>query len=208
MTRDEAVALLEDRLGNRGTTFDALIVTEMKAAQTRLEMLPQLPWFLLTHSTDLATVSGTKTVELPSSFLMEDEYSQLFLIDDDGNFRRVIKKTYDTLRGSGHFDSDSLPIFFALQKSTLYFFPTPSGGNTIDWFFFAQDTVLSSNVENEWLKYVPELLVAAAGLRVARYMRSAELIQLFTQDYKDALGEMLLQDEARRQASLDAYMGG
>ncbi len=208
MTRDEAVSLLEDRLGNRGTTFDTLIVTEMKAAQTRLEMLPQLPWFLLYHDTGLVTVAGTKTVALPSAFLMEDEYSQLFIIDSLGNYTRVVKKSYDTLRGSGHFTTNDLPKFFALQKTTLYLWPTPDAVLSLDWFYFAQDTTLGSNVENEWLKYVPELLVAAAGLRVARYMRSAELIQLFDVDYKSALAEMLIQDEARRQSALDAYMGG
>lgn len=208
MIRDDAVNLLADRLGNRGDTFDTQIINEMQAAQVRLEMLPQVPWFLLFHDTTLATVADAKTVTLPTKFLMEDEYSQLFIVDDSGNHFRVAKKSYDNLRGSMHFDSNSLPEFFALQKNTMYLFPTPSGVNSFDWFYYQKDSTLDTNIENEWLTYAPEIIMAAAGLKIARFMRSAELIQIFQQDYADALTELMLQDEARRQAALESYMGG
>ncbi len=210
MTRDEAVSIIEDRLGQRGTTFDTQIITEMKAMQVQLERMPTLPWFLLYHDTSLVMVAETQTVTVPSGFLLEDDYSYMYVIDTDASSttKRCVKGTYDELKGSSYFGTNKLPERFALQKKELYFFPTPDAAYSIDWFYYAADTVLSTNVTNEWLTEAPELLISKTGLKIARYLRNVDLIALFKEDYNEALALMWAQDEARRQAALDAYMGG
>ncbi len=210
MTRDEAVAVIAARLGNRGSTFDTQIVTEMKLMQTELEQMPMLPWFLLVHDTSLATVAEMQTVAVPTAFLLEDDYSHMFITDNAASpsTTRVVKGTYDDLKGAKFYGTNKLSERFALQKETLYFFPTPNDAYSLDWFYFGADTVLSTDVENEWLKRAPELMISRTGLKIARFLRDQGAQELFQADANEALNKMWAQDESRRQAALDAYMGG
>lgn len=209
MTRDEAVDLIAARLGNRGDTFDAQIVTEMQTAQIKMEELPELPWFLLYNDTSLTTAANTKTLALPSGFLLEDDFSEMFVIASDGSYHKVKKGDYSTLRGSAFFNSASRPERFALQGSTLYFFPTPDAAYSLEWFYYKADTTLSAgSTENAWLTYAPGVLIAQTGIQLARYLRDPAGVSIFNAEYNEAIARMWTRHEARRQAALDAFLGG
>ena len=208
MLRDAAVAIIASRLGNRGSAFDATIVTEMQAKQTDLEQEGQLRWFLLTQNTALSTTAATKTLAAPSGFLMEDDYAGFWVIGTDGVYNRIKKKDYDTMRGSEFHDENGLPEAYSLQGSTFYFWPTPDIAYSLQLNYYVADTVLSSNVTNQWLTYAPGLLIAETGLEIAKSFRDDEAIKYFGSARNEALRRLWNQDEARRQAGLEAVMGG
>lgn len=210
MTPDEAVTLITNRLGNRGTAFNTEAIAEMQAAQRELEELPEPPWFLLTYNTSLATVAGTRTVSVPSGFLMEDIYSQLWVVDTEGVKHRVTKKDYDTLQGSKHLTESKIPEFFALQNDSLYFFPLPDRVYSLEWFYYTKDptTIVAGGDTNLWLTHAARAIYTLAGYNLALFMRFNESAAVFYSEHQRALGQLMIRDEARRQAALEAYMGG
>ena len=173
-----------------------------------MEELQQLPYFLLNYDTSLKTVANTQTISTPTGFLLEDDYSEMFVKDTDGNYTRVIKENYATLRGSIHFDTNKLPEFFALQGTTLHFFPIPNAIYSLDWHYYKADTVLSSNVANAWLNNASGVMIGKAGMLMGRFMRDPMILKLFEADFVSSLDRLWKTDEARRQAALLTQMGG
>jgi len=208
MDRDSAVALIASRLGNRGTALNAQIILELQAAQEELEGLPGLPWFLLFHDTSLTMVANVETLTVPSGFLLEDDYSRMFLIGTDGGYRTVTKSDYDTLRGSSFLTGSGYPEKFALQGNTVHFFPTPNVAYALDWHYYKAADVLTTNIENAWLASAGGVLINFAGMRIARFLRDQQAVTIFKEDYLTALDRLNKHDEARRQAALDAFLGG
>lgn len=210
MNRDDAVTLISGRLGNRGAAFNATIITELQYAQETMEQMPQLPWFLLNHDESLVTVAETRTVSVPTGFLLPDDNSGLFIIDSDGGYNVIIKDDYETLRKSTYWETGStgLPEFYALQGTELYLFPSPSEALSLDWFYYKADDALTSNIENKWLESATGVLVNSAGMNLARFLRDRDAMGLFSGDYTASITQMWAQDTARQQNGLSAYLGG
>src|SRR5688572_12731232 len=103
MTRDEAVALIAFRLGDR-TDLNDRIIAEMRLAQTELELGPTLPWFLLTEMATATLYEGDDTMALPADFLREvdeDESALWFYkVDADSDYQwvEVPKKGFHPIR--------------------------------------------------------------------------------------------------------------
>ena len=207
MTRDEAVAFINDRLGDR-TGLTTKIQNEIKVAQTRLEGSAELPWFLLTLNTSLVTVASTQTVAVPTGFLRAHEDIPLYLIDPDGRRVRLEKSSYDALEREPELDDPGQPSDYDLIGLNWYLFPIPDAVYSLRSFHYLADTVLSTNIENNWLKYAPGTLIGEAGYWIARYLRDPEATQYF-RDYRDEdIRRMQIENEARKQASAAAFMGG
>ena len=207
-TRNEIRDLISARLGNRGSGFDTQIETEIKFAQVEQEAFAQLPWFLINYDTSQATAANTKTITIPTDFLMEDDYTQLAAVHTDGSYRKLYKDDYDSLRTSTFFETNRFPEQYAIVGDTVFFFPTPDAAYSLDWHYYKKATVLSSNAENSWLANAPGVLLNKAGMQMARFLRDANAIGIFTQDYGMALKQMYDFDEARRQAAMKLEMGG
>ena len=217
MNRDTAVELVEFRLGNREGTYTSQIIKEMKAAQSFVESRPLLPWFLLVQEESLFTTASTSTVALPSTtptnsvrggFLLEDEYSRMFIDDGSEVFTRVEKGDYDTLRGFSALTGTGKPERYAVQGTDLHFFPQPDNRYELDFFYYQQDKILSSNIENEWLKRAPEVLITQTIMQMFSYLKPAEQQAKAIGEADRALKIMDDRDEARRQAALDNVLGG
>ena len=213
MTRDEAIALIGRRLGYASTTdIEALIIAELKLAQTTLENDPRIarPWFLITSVTDLTTTASTYTVSLPSDFLAEHEEGGLWYYlatSEDNPYKELRKDKLDyCLRYYGSEDAGE-PSAYALSGSQLWIFPLPAAAYTLKFQYYASDTELSTNVENDWLKYAPDLLVAEAGLLVAQDLEHGNGIRVFTQLRNEARARFNAYNESRIHDQMSYTMG-
>lgn len=207
MVRDDAVAIIRNRLGNR-TGYDTQIVDEMKLSQTKLEHLQELPWFLLTRKTDYATVASTQTVAVVTGFLREFEDVPLYVVDSDGADQALDKDDFDVMHRSGNFLTPGQPTNYDLIGTNFYLFPTPNAIFTLKSFYYAAAAVLSTNVENVWLANAPELLIADAGMNIARYLRDPIAFGFFKESRAEAYSLLQVENVARKEAARAAYMGG
>lgn len=211
MDRDTAVERIASRLGNRANVFNDTIIAEMTAKQTELEHMPQLPWFLLAKNSSKSTTAGDNTIIVPSDFLMEDGDAEQWVKDSSGGYNRMKKLPYGILRGSSRFGPNTetgLPAYYALQEDTMFLFPTPNANYSLELRYYAADTVLTTNVENQWLKHAHDVLIAETGFEMAKFLRDEAAIAYFGEARARAMERMVKQDEARRQANLDTYIGG
>jgi hypothetical protein len=207
MTRDEAVATIRNRLGNRGPAFDPMIVDELKRAQDHFEQNGTPPWFLVKTDSSRSTTAGERRLTLPGDWIMESEDDGIWLLAPGGV--RLAKREYRALRGSAFYTANGRPEMYAIVGTTMYLFPTPDKEYGLELNYYAADAKLDSgDVENGWLKYAPWLLIAKAGLEVARTLRDEAAVAIFSNRLAEAKLDLLRQTEARRQEGLEAFMGG
>lgn len=211
MTRDEAVTLLQARLKRVGDTGLATsIITEMQFVQAQLlEGSPVLPWFLLNDSiTTLATTLGVETVTLPATFLREVEDDGLRVQDAQGTWHDIHKDDLPAIRNAHPEPETGRPVLYYLGNTQLFLRPIPDAIYTLRYRAYLRDTALSTNIENNWLKYAADLVIAETGIIMAsRYLRDAEAAQVMLQDVAIARGRLTIADEARKHASRNYNMG-
>lgn len=210
MLRDDAIDLVAYRLGNR-TDLDARILAEMKLTQAMLEnnwQSSEMPWFLLNELGEQAsttTVNGQERLEVPEDFLREPEDGALWVQDTDSRWYGLCKYDLDYLRK--HTSSSGLPRGYALTGKYFRFYPVPDAEYPIRMLYYAADTVLDSNVENNWLKYAPELLIAATGARIAFYIQNKLVAELFLKQRDTAIQAVINASTARDVANRQEFMG-
>ncbi len=208
MTRDEAVTIIKGRLGRPSdTTIDTLILNEMKLAQTQAERDRILPWFLLTEISDASTTIDEQRLQVPTDFLREFGEGALWHFNDSGNpvWSDMTKEELDYLR-QRYSTASGAPVSYALVGKYFRLFPTPDQVYTIKMLYYAQDEVLSTNIENQWLKEAPGILVSRTGAVIARYLNHPALIA-FNADLLTAQNELVVQETARDEANRSRSMG-
>jgi len=212
MNRGAAVSLIAGRLGNR-TGLSASIAAEITAAQEELEQMPELPWFLINKGS-LATDASPWTIPTAfSGFIREvDEQNPLWYqsTTDSNRWEPIIKDDYEVLRANSDLDGEGTPQYYAIVGDLLYLFPKLSTvyAFNFEFFYFKKDTVMTLDAdENNWLKNASALLIAKAGLAVARFLRDPEGVKLFTQDYNLHLAQLGARNAARQTAGMHIRMG-
>jgi hypothetical protein len=210
MTRDEALDLLRFRLGNlRG--HDEALLLELRAAQDRLEKLPELPWFLTKRDTSVSTTSGIDSVTLPSDFLRENIDWGFWVVDAEGTEHHLVAMDFvdfHTKRVDEDTDNALPENYDLLGESSLYLFPTPDAAYSLVLYYYAKATALTSNVENVWLKHYPDLLISEAGVTVARTLRDASAQVFFKEALVTELARLSTENVARREAGRLRELGG
>jgi hypothetical protein len=221
MQRDTAVTIIKSRLGNlQGTAHDNLIVANMQLVQaTTLERGSELPWFLAADSavelTNIATVAREETANLPSNFLREDDERRYPVLRVDSTaqagYYPLEKLDYTKaigryVGGDGAVQSGK-PTKYDILGEKMYFRYIPDGVYTIRLFYFKSDVVLSSNVENQWLKYAPDWVLAETCRQTAEDLQYQKLIEKFTQDGMIAKDRVLRETISRREAGYMRMMG-
>lgn len=206
MLRDEAVAVIAARCGNR-TDLDARIVLELKLAQGRLESDGFLPFFLVSELASASTTNGQEQITFPTTFLRElDPDDSVFLIfDADGNEYDLRKADYQWMRRE--LDPTGRPSHYTILGKYFRLRPVPDAVYSLQFMFYQQDTVLDTNIENQWLKYAPNLLIAEAGARVAAFIGNQQAQQLFTSEIAIEQARLVNAETARREANRDRTMG-
>ena len=212
MLRDAAVSRIQRILHFRSDKSTE-IVEELQNAQTYYEKRPNLPWFLLTTIQDLATVATVETVALPSSpvFLREYDEDALFYFNsaataDADKWTELAKDDLDFLRET--YPGSGAPKAYALVNENFYIFPTPDAAYTLKFIYYAEDTKLDTNVENEWLKHYPDLLIGYAGRMIAPPLSDAEAKAQFVEMETEARALLQAEIEAREHTNREYIMGG
>lgn len=214
MTRDEAVAIIQEQLGFR-SDLSTNIITNLKLAQTMLEKGPTKPWFLVSEDSYIRTTSAEQRLPLPSDFLQETDDAVLRYVPDtatDGEVE-LVKDSYDQLRVR-YFDPDTgvtetgEPEAYALLGEYFRIFPTPDDDYLIRQVYYKTDTVLSTNVENGWLKHCPYLIIGKAGAQIASAMRDSGALATFQRWENEGRIVLLSSTIDREMANRDMQIGG
>lgn len=185
MTRDEAVQIINWRLGNR--KMDEKILAEMKYVQRTVleENSPWLPWFLECELSSASTTAGERRLKLPDDFLLEIEEEDLW-ITVDGEDSPLEKTDYDTGRKS--YTGMSTPEAYAIASNYLQFFPIPDMSYPISMRYFAKGAdITAANVEVGWLKHAADLVIAEVGAIISgKHLQNANLAMEFKADAQAA----------------------
>ncbi len=216
MTRDEGVALIQEQLGFR-SDLATNIITNLKFAQITLEKGPTKPWFLVSEDSYIRTEAGEERLPLPSDFLQETDQAVLRYVPDDVSEetpeRDLRKDDYDILRLNYHDITTGVietgpPEAYALIGEYFRIFPTPDDDYLIRQIYYASDTELSSNIENQWMKYVPMLLIGKAGKQLASALRDSGALATFSQWEQEGRALLISQETDRDLTNRNLQVGG
>ena len=216
MTRDEAVVEMQNILG-----YTAIQVEPCQRgllnAQQRLEAGPIRPWFLKEDRAYTSCTPGEQRILLPTDFLEEDEDSALWYHPTDGTQdQEIVKDDLDfliknqaTIAGLDEDDApiQGIPKFYALSANYFRLFPTPDAAYTIRMIYFKKDTILDSNIQNNWLKYAPWLLIGEAGLPLSVSSRDKVAQAEFARLRQTGGLTLNTETEARLHANRNYVMG-
>lgn len=214
MTRDEAVSRVQQELSFRSDKATE-IQSLLKDAQVELEREPELPWFLKSEISSANTIINEERVLLPLDFLRElddDEEDGLYVFDSaaavDEQWAPLEKTTLPTIRAV--FQSKTgKPKAYVLDDEYFRLGPKPDKVYTLKMMYYQTDTVLSSNIENKWLKYAHELLIGIAGRKIAGGpLRDTMALQSFKEMEMRARTRLYTENIARREAARSRQMGG
>lgn len=221
MIRTAAVNIIKSRLGNIvGTELDPVIISNMQLVQaTVLERGAELPWFLETDSnvegTNITTTANQEYSDVPSNFLRLNEYIEYPVLrvdsDEDSGYYAVTQM--DISKAIGRYTTDSLldqagkPIKYDLYGEKFYWRYIPNDAYTIRLFYFKSDQTLDMDIENQWLKYAPDLVIAETCRQTAEDEQLQKLVDKFGMDADKARRRILTETVARREAGAMRTMG-
>lgn len=207
MTRDEAVAWVQFQLGKRTD-----LVTEcrnaLNAAQEELERQDFLPWFLRTEYATKASAPNEERVKVPSDFIREWEEGGLYRVEDDGTMTSIEKDTLSILRAQFKGTTAGPPTWYALDNEYFRLFPTPDAAYTLKMIYYAHDDVLTTNVENRWLKNAPWMVIAGAIMILAPGLRDKDAMASAMKKAVEAKSDVVRAGETRDIENRRLQMGG
>lgn len=210
MLRDSAVDLLMNRLGQRtGDTLKNQIITEMVFVQENiLEGNATQFWFTLKDSSGLVTVADTETVALPSDFMQEWEEGALYITDTNADKTEVKKADWDTIAIHENLLGTGLPEFYSLDITNISFRKVPDAVYTLSIKYHGSQADLSgvygdaANVENAWLKYASDWVIAETGIIIAeQYLQSTKMAGRFQAQAQIALDRLIKKNTAWEEAN-------
>lgn len=217
MTRDEAVAAIQLQLGFR-TTLSSSIILQLQLAQTTLEKGTVLPWFLISEDSYIDTTADEQRIPIPTDFLEETDeavlrYVPTTVTEEDPEVD-LVKDDYDVLRknyldtSTGAIQSGP-PKAYCLMGEYFRIFPTPDDEYRLRMVYYKQDTSLSTNVENGWLKHVPKLLMGLAGKQLSGGpLRDAMAYKIFDEWEQTGRARLVQKINSRQLANRSLQVGG
>lgn len=190
----------------------------MKLAQIQLEAEPLKPWFLISEDTYAETTEDEERIELPDNFLAETDEAVLRYVPDDPSEddpeRDLVKEDYDQLRKK-YRDEDTggiltgEPEAYALMGNYFRIFPTPDDTYTLHMLYYWKDDELDTNIENQWLKYVPLLVMGKAGKIISMGpLRDSGAWQVFDSWEKEGRAALANFIVSRDMMNKDLQVGG
>lgn len=152
--------------------------------EIRLEQNVWLPWFLETETAWTTTTVGEEQVQLPADFLGEVEEQALWRVED-GEFIPLKKMDYDDMLV--RFAGEGAPRAYAVGNGYLFLRPVPTEAITLKMRYLARAEPLTSNIENVWLRYASDVVIAELGAVIAKqHMQHGELAATFAEDARIA----------------------
>ena len=207
MIRDDAIALIKQGLGFR-SDLDAQILTQMKFEQEVLERKSTLPWFLLSEFSNINTVIGEERLPVPTDFLQEYEEGTLWWFDStataEDQWTQLGKALLDEVKTA----EPGTPDTYVVTGPYFRLFPVPDAVYNMKMVYYKQGVVLDNNVENEWLKYASDWLMALTGLHMAEDIENDKAAAKFQQRVVLAEDRIARENEARKHTNVRYIMGG
>lgn len=219
MLRDEAVLRINRGLGflpvGHAQTND--IISCLQEAQRDLEKGKTIPRFLLRENETLTILENQTQVALPVRFLRPDDDNPLSYVGTDSNLRqyltpyRYYREAVEALQSQQRPDQPALgtdaPSVYVILNDVVDFIVKVDRKYTFTWNYYEGDAVLTSNIENKWLKFAPEWLIGEAGIRMALDKRDEGGVQLFTAMMQKARMAVFGDDVARDESFAPIAMG-
>lgn len=213
MTRDEAVIeILQELSYRRGG--EAEVITQLQRSQLSLEQVGKtLPYFLRVVDQTLTLTVDQDYVLFPDDFIKEVEEAPIRYSDAAGNPSiRYLRKSDDKGLREYYTDSSSTvlrggPSGYTFLVDRMRIFPTPDQAYGLIWDYYAHDVPLTSNIENKWLKYNPDILMGHAGHRLAKRKRSPEAAAVFQGMFADGQRQLISDNEERERTNSSRYLG-
>jgi hypothetical protein len=210
MTRDEAVARIQRQLGQRNDKATD-IIDELKNAQTFYERWTRLPWFLVDEMHRIQTGDGEERIPVPDDFLREYEKGTLWYWNDTTTdsaevWTNLAKEDIDYLRET--LPGEGAPEAYTIGGDYFRIFPTPDAQYWIKMIYYKEDLPLDDNIENDWLKWQPDLLTGYAGRMIANSLYNDRARGYFTEMEVAARDLMVKHSEAREHENRRYIMGG
>lgn len=211
-TRNDIRDSIALRLGRR-TDLNSIIEDEIQFAQTRLEQSVFLPWFLLCDEQYGTLNAEDRLFSTPERFLREhDEHGKTggIIVYDSagGTWEELTKVSLGHLDAYYRNESDDIPQVYAISGSKFVFGPRPDAAYSIRIRPFYQGAVpLTSDIGNAWTIYAPDVLIGAAGTRVAAITRDMDAKALFDEMFASALGDLTNVTTAREVSGQEYILG-
>src|SRR5438552_14728992 len=155
MLRDVAVGRVKQLLGFRKNLDDEIVQAFMEV-QEQLEQEAELPFFLRKSYNNLATVEDVREVNLPTDFIREEDSDQMFVTDSGGTKQPVVKDERGFLRI--RYPGKGLPKGYSTEVDVFHFYPIPDKVYSLNGTYFAKASLLDTNIQNRWLKFLPEII--------------------------------------------------
>lgn len=193
------------RFTSTGALTDEMVITELNLAQTRMEHKAVLPWFLLSNMASEDLQVGQERVQLPDRFLVENDESDLWLVDPEG-VRTPLKKTdYDSMRNK--YTKGGTPKEYAIVGRYFYLRPViDAPGYKIEMIYFkgAPEIIAGGPEGDEWLRHYPDLLIAEAGRVLAEfYLKMPQASTAFGLLRTEAYDDMIRRETFRETTQRD-----
>lgn len=208
MLRDQLVKVLAWRLGNR-KDMEERIIAEMDLAQELvLEQHPWKPWFLAKDLEGVSLQAGESSFALPADYLDEAEDAVLWLVEPEtGGYIECQKETVEDLRR--FLPTYDRPYAYAVDKGFVKLSSGVPVALNVSWQYMAKDALMSlDNVETLWLKYAPDLVLAAIGAEIAgKHLQNPTLAGAFQSDMGQAWQRLQALDTAKKELNQQRAMG-
>ena len=209
MLRDTVVQLIQGRLNRTG--METTIISEMQFVQ---EFLLEgtgafTPWFLASEMANVDAPLGEERVLLPTDFLGEIEEQSLWRYDATNvtcPYTELHKTAYDRIILK--YEIAGTPQEYAIVDNYILLRPIPDTVYNIRMRYYAKDVTLTSNIENKWLKYAADWVMAETGRILAGdYIRNDALEAKFQLEANTARQRVWTRHEARQTTNRTYGMG-
>jgi len=215
-TVNDLILRMKYRLSRQqDASIDARILAELIAAQETLEDGTTLPWFL--HVQASHTVAGAHDSFSLSNYpgflrIAEDDFGlrvEDLTREDETLVRLTRQDTYGQLLrySSGEADAATLPDSYCVLGTMVHVRKKQVVDRTYYLSYYREDTS-TPQVDGStlWTINVPDLIMAEAGINVARYLRDGEALQLFTALRGQKYAEMVRRNQALQDADENYVM--
>ena len=204
MLRDVAVARVKQLLGFQKNLDDEIVQAFMEV-QEQLEQEAELPFFLRKSYNNLATVEDVREVNFPTDFIREEDSDQMFVTDSGGTKQPVVKDERGFLRI--RYPGKGLPKGYSTEVDVFHFYPIPDAVYALNGTYFAKALLLDTNIQNRWLKFLPEIIIARGGIMLSG-IRDQTALQLFISMNTMATKKLSDMSVATDMAGARLIMGG
>ena len=209
MNYTELVAAIQDYTQNEETSFVSNIPTFVEQAEERLNRSIMVPE--LRKNVTAATTNGNFYLARPEDFIsvfslavVDSSGDYSFLIDKDVNF---IREAYPASSTSGlpkyyaQFDGD-----FGGESGNFILGPTPDDNYTVELHYYYDPPSIVTTGTSWYGDNAESALLYGSLIEAYTYMKGeADLIQLYTTRYSEALGQLT---GVQIRSSTDEYRDG